>query len=74
MLDDTPLRYEINIYWRSEDEVYVAEVPELGCTAEGTSYEMALLNVKIVTVDLLDLAHKVGKSLPEPRERRRSAF
>ena len=32
------LRYEIILYWSNEDEVYVAEVPELpGCMAHGPS-------------------------------------
>jgi predicted RNase H-like HicB family nuclease len=72
MTMDPGLRYEINIFWSSDNQIYVAEVPELGCVAEGTSYEAALLNVKIVTVDLLDMARKVGRPLPEPTDRRRS--
>ncbi|CAB1062189.1 Uncharacterized protein Ava_3322, partial [Olavius sp. associated proteobacterium Delta 1] len=36
-------RYEIIIYWSNEDQVFVAEVPELpGCMAHGNSYEEAL--------------------------------
>ena len=28
--------YEISIYWSEEDELYIAEVPELpGCMADG---------------------------------------
>jgi predicted RNase H-like HicB family nuclease len=31
-------RYEIMIYWNGEDQVFVAEVPELpGCMAHGGS-------------------------------------
>jgi predicted RNase H-like HicB family nuclease len=38
-------KYEIIIYWSNEDEVYVAEVPELpGCMAHGDSHESALAN------------------------------
>jgi predicted RNase H-like HicB family nuclease len=66
------LRYEIIIYWSSDDQAFIAEVPELGCTANGPSYEAALLDMKIVIVDLMDMARKVGQSLPEPRERRQS--
>jgi hypothetical protein len=38
-------RYEVIIYWSNEDEVYVAEVPELpGCMAHGDTHETALAN------------------------------
>ena len=44
---DPELRYEISIYWSSDDQAFIAEVPELpGCAADGPSYEAALLNVK----------------------------
>ena len=73
-MEPGPVRYEIVIYWSSDDEVFVAEAPELeGCTAEGWSYEAALLNLKIRIADWMDMADKVGQSLPEPRIRRRSA-
>ena len=74
MTIEPELHYEIIIYWSSDDQAFIAEVPELpGCAADGPSYEAALLNVKIVTADWVDMARKVGRSLPEPRERRRSA-
>jgi hypothetical protein len=38
-------KYEIIIYWSSEDEAYIAEVPELpGCMADGSSYKEVLEN------------------------------
>ena len=41
------VRYETIIYWSEEDQVYLAEVPELpGCIAHGDSYESALANAK----------------------------
>ena len=43
------VRYEIFIYWSSEDEASVAEVPELpGCMADGATYQEALNNVETV--------------------------
>ena len=40
-------RYEIIIYWSNEDEIFIAEVPELpGCMAHGDSEESALQNIK----------------------------
>jgi hypothetical protein len=36
-------QYEIIIYWSNEDQVFVAEVPELpGCMAHGSTQEAAL--------------------------------
>jgi predicted RNase H-like HicB family nuclease len=71
---DPELRYEIIIYWSSDDQAFVAEAPELSCTADGWSYEAALLNLKIAIADLMDMAQKAGVSLPEPRIRQRSAY
>ena len=39
-------KYEIIIYWSSEDGVFVAETPELpGCMAHGQTQESALGNI-----------------------------
>ena len=39
--------YEIILYWSNEDQVFVAEVPELpGCMAHGDDQETALRNIK----------------------------
>lgn len=41
-------RYEIIIYWSDEDQLYIAEVPELsGCMADGNTYQEALSNVEV---------------------------
>jgi predicted RNase H-like HicB family nuclease len=38
-------KYEIIVYWSDEDQVYVAEVPELpGCPAHGDTHEFAVAN------------------------------
>ena len=40
------MKYEIIMYWSNEDQLYIAEVPELaGCMAHGNTYETALQNV-----------------------------
>ncbi|MCH7852333.1 MAG: type II toxin-antitoxin system HicB family antitoxin, partial [Candidatus Marinimicrobia bacterium] len=40
-------KYEIIIYWSAEDEVFVAEIPELpGCAAHGKTPDEALPNSK----------------------------
>jgi predicted RNase H-like HicB family nuclease len=37
------LKYEVILYWSRDDEVFLAEVPELpGCIAGGATYTGAL--------------------------------
>jgi predicted RNase H-like HicB family nuclease len=64
-------KYEIILYWSSEDKVFVAEVPELpGCMAHGDTQEIALRNVN-EAVDLwIDTAKEFGDPIPEPKGRR----
>jgi len=64
-------RYEIIIYWSSEDNAYVAEVPELpGCTAHGDTYEAALTSIQDAAALWLDSAKELGRPIPEPKGRR----
>ena len=43
------MHYKILIYWNSEEEAYIAKVPELeGCMADGATYFEALSNVQII--------------------------
>ncbi len=49
--------YEIIIYWSNEDQVFLAEAPELpGCIAHGNSYEEALRSVRDAMAFWLDVA------------------
>lgn len=64
-------KYEIIIYWSSEDSVFVAEVPELpGCMAHGTTHEDALLQVKEAIQLWMDTAREFGDPIPSPKGRR----
>ena len=64
-------RYEIIIYWSTEDEAYVAELPELpGCAAHGATQEEALANAKEAAQLWLDAAVEFGDPVPEPKGRR----
>ena len=64
-------KYEIILYWSSEDKVFVAEVPELpGCMAHGDTQEIALRNIN-EAIDLwIDTAKEFGDPVPEPKGRR----
>ncbi|HAF15488.1 MAG TPA: hypothetical protein DCK99_17685 [Blastocatellia bacterium] len=64
-------KYEIIIYWSSEDQVFVAEVPELpGCMAHGDTHESALANANEVIQLWIDTAQEFGDPVPEPKGQR----
>ena len=61
-------KYEIIIYWSSNDACYIAEVPELkGCMADGSSYAEALQNTEIIINEWLETATELGLNIPEPK-------
>jgi predicted RNase H-like HicB family nuclease len=64
-------RYEIIIYWSAEDQMFIAEVPELpGCAAHGPTHESALASVQEAIELWLDTARELGRDVPEPKGRR----
>jgi len=64
-------KYEIIIYWSNEDQVFVAEVPELpGCMAHGHSQEAALANGNEAIQLWIDTAKEFGHAVPEPKGER----
>jgi predicted RNase H-like HicB family nuclease len=66
----TDPRYEVIIYFSSEDEAFIAEVPELpGCAADGMTYEEALSNVQGIIAEWIETANELGRPIPEPRGR-----
>ena len=66
--------YEIVLYWSSEDQAVIAEVPELpGCAADGETYAQALANVQVVIDEWIEAAHEMGRAIPKPKRRMTSA-
>ena len=64
-------KYETIIYWSEEDQVFLAEVPELsGCMAHGDTYESALANVQEAIQLWIDTATEFGDPIPEAKGRR----
>lgn len=64
-------KYEIIIYWSNEDQVFIAEVPELpGCMAHGDTQEEALRNVNDAMGLWIDTEREVGNPVPEPKGER----
>ena len=65
-------KYEVIIYWSDEDQVFIAELPELpGCMAHGESQELALKNAQEAIQLWIDTANEFGEPVPVPKGRRR---
>lgn len=61
--------YHINIFYREEDEAYIADIPDLKyCSAHGDTPEEALREVLIAKALWLEVAEE-GLPIPEPRYR-----
>lgn len=62
--------YHINIFYSSEDEGYIADIPDLpACSAFGETPDEALREVEIAKTAWLEAARKEGKSIPKPKYR-----
>jgi predicted RNase H-like HicB family nuclease len=60
--------YEIILYWSKDDNAVIAEVPELaGCTADGSDYHEALLNIEIVVAQWIQTAKDLRRNIPFPK-------
>lgn len=63
-------KYEIILYWSDADEAFVAEVPELpACMADGSTYEEALTNARVVIDEWIETARSLGREVPQPKGR-----
>ncbi len=64
-------RYEVILFWSTEDDAFVAEVPELpGCMAHGASPAEALASAQEAMSLWIDTATEFGDPVPEPKGRR----
>jgi predicted RNase H-like HicB family nuclease len=62
------IKYEIIIFWSEEDELFIAEVPELpGCMADGESYQLALKNAEVVISEWIETAKLLDREIPVPK-------
>jgi len=56
------------IHWSEEDQLFIAEVPELpGCMADGHSYKEALSNVLTIINEWIETAKDSGRTIPKPK-------
>jgi predicted RNase H-like HicB family nuclease len=63
-------KYEIILYWSTEDEAFIAEAPELpGCAADGSTRKEAVENAEAVIQEWIETARELGRPIPEPKGR-----
>ncbi len=61
-------KYEVILYWDREDEIFVAEVPELpGCMAHGSTRSDAVRATEDAISFWITTAQEDGIMIPEPR-------
>ncbi|MBT3387679.1 MAG: type II toxin-antitoxin system HicB family antitoxin [Desulfobacula sp.] len=61
-------KYEMIIHWSEEDQLFIAEVPELpGCMADGHSYQEAVSNAETIINEWLETAKDLGRTIPKPK-------
>jgi predicted RNase H-like HicB family nuclease len=65
-------KYRVEIYWSAEDDLYLAEVPELpGCLTHGETITEAARNAEEAIEGWLETAQNLGRPIPEPVVERR---
>jgi len=70
-MNGSSMKYEVIIYWSDEDDLYVAEGPELpGGAAHGDTNEEALQSINEAMALWLDTAREFGNPIPEPKGHR----
>jgi predicted RNase H-like HicB family nuclease len=59
--------YHINVFWSSEDQVWIADVPDLRpCSAHGANPAEAVAEAEVAIELWLDYARNHDLPIPEP--------
>jgi predicted RNase H-like HicB family nuclease len=67
-------KYTVLIHWDWDDNIFIAEVPELpGCSAHGDSRVSALENVNQAIELWIETATEFGDTVPQPKGERLAA-
>ena len=60
-------KYHVIIEWSPEDDLFIAEAPELpGCLAHGDTREEALASITEAMDLWIDTARELGRHIPTP--------
>lgn len=61
-------KYELIVYWSTDDAVFVVDIPELpGCMADGPTPSSAVANAQEAIALWIDTAREFGDPVPEPK-------
>lgn len=62
--------YPIEVFWSDEDQVWIADVPDLlFCTGHGSTPQEAVEEVEMAVEAWLDAATSEGREIPAPSRR-----
>jgi predicted RNase H-like HicB family nuclease len=62
--------YPIDVFWRDEDNAWVADVPDLAyCSASGETPHEAVAEVEVAIEAWLEAARSSGRPVPPPSVR-----
>jgi antitoxin HicB len=65
-------KYRVDVYWSEEDNLYLAEVPELpGCVTHGETAAEAARNAEEAIEAWIEMAEEMGDPVPEPTVEKR---
>ena len=66
----TEPHYHINLFWSDEDNIWIADVPDLrGCMTHGDTRAAALANAAESIELWIETACEIGLEIPKPRYR-----
>ena len=61
-------KYEVILYWDKDDEIFIAEIPELpGCMAHGKTKQAAISSAEDAIRFWIETAEEDGLEIPAPR-------
>lgn len=62
--------YAIEVFWSNEDQVWIANVPDLTfCSGHGDTPQAAVEEVEIAVEAWLEAARQQGHDIPKPSKR-----
>ena len=62
--------YHINLFWSDEDDLWIADVPDLpGCITHGSTRAETLANAAEAIEGWIETARDTGLEVPKPRYR-----
>ena len=62
--------YPIEVFWSDDDEVWIANVPDLAfCSGHGDTPQAAVEEVEIAVDAWLEAAEQQGHAIPKPSNR-----